>query len=374
MNGQVYTLDTSLHPIRFALDQVNVDNKSIHYISPGYNAHEPYGCGYAMKREELEDDKFALKVLAQDQDYDLCLIDSSRSMSYNLRKNGGFYPLNEVKGINEYLDKCFPYVKEAATNQEGDIWMLPIGVDIPGLVVNEQEAEKLQVELKNNMTYEEYTHLIQGMTPEEIARTSCNYYVVSDHFFEQYFHAYTSLNQENFRRNITLLQQLKQTMPMSICDLTNMEGLSLSYKDDFIYKYSAGENDYQIDDQLSKGMDDISVYSMPKFSSSDKNVGSCVFLAVNPNSKNLKQTLDYIEDLIIYQQNLENTPTYFQRVEPTGDHFLDSLYELYENGEIAFQIENDLYSEGLDDVIDQKMEIETYITNTDQKLDTYFNE
>lgn len=70
----------------------------------------------------------------------------------------------------------------------------------------------------------------------------------------------------------------------------------------------------------------------------------------------------------------ENVPLYFQQPVQEEDTLQGSLYELYKNGEITFYIDRDVYSEGFFDVIKNRGNIDTYIEDTQRKLDAYFNE
>ena len=139
--------------IQFPLAQVKCENRTIRYIRPEMWGIDPFGCGYEIQHTELTQDKFALKVMALDKDFDLCYVNSYGSFGYSMKEYGVFYPLNDIPRIQEYLDACFPYVKEAATDVDGNIWMLPIAVDIPGVVVKKDATD--EVLFKENMTYEE---------------------------------------------------------------------------------------------------------------------------------------------------------------------------------------------------------------------------
>ena len=211
-NGEVYLLNKESHVMRFALADVYRGNEAIRYISPGYEIDAPYGCGHTMQRQELSEDKFVLKVLAQDSDYDLCLIDTINSSSYNLRKNGVFCPLNDVPGVEEYLDLCFPYVKEAAVKEDGTVWMLPIAVYMPGLIVQEETLQEMGVSLQRNMDWEKFFSIIAGMTPEEKELISLSRMVCSMLFFQQYFTRYNSVDQEIFRQNMAALRQVDSNL------------------------------------------------------------------------------------------------------------------------------------------------------------------
>ena len=114
-------------------------------------------------------------------------------------------------------------------------------------------------------------------------------------------------------------------------------------------------------------------YGYPKITKEDKNMGTCVFLVVNPESNNLEATLSYLEDLIDYQMNLEQRPLYFQTPDESGDSYEGSLYELYKNGEITFYPDANL-TDGFDEVIEGKMDLEAFIKEADRKLDMYFHE
>lgn len=367
-NEQVYAVDNQKRLFRFSLSDVEQEANVITYISPGYQQYEPYGCGYAMRRLELDYDQFALKVLAQDQDYDLCIMNSSYDNSYNFRKNGSFYPLNDIDGIDEYLDQCLPYVKDAAINQENDIWMLPIQVEIPGFVVNTEVCEQLLLELRNNMTYDEFSTAISKMTEEDWALTSANSYTLNEAFLEQYFSRNVSVDTDIFRREIPILQQINSEMPqyLSINDYF--------YEKEFAFVYCNNQAMYELTYQKSMNQEHLAVYGMPKLDANDKDTGSCIYLAVNPNSKNLKDTLKYLESWIQYQLYREDKPLYMQSADVELDSFSASLHQLYENGEIAFQIDCDLYEDGFFNLVEEKEEIENYISETDRKLNAYFNE
>lgn len=365
VNGYVYGMEQYRTLVRFQLNSVKKDSKVIHYISPGYQAAEPFGAGYTMKRSELEDDVFTLKVLAGDKDYDLSLMSSLRGSSYNLRKNGVFYPLNEVEGITEYLEACFPYVKEAATDEQGNIWMLPISVDIPGMFMNEVYLNTLGFNFKNNMTYEEFYEIQEKMTEDDYKKTSLNNNVIYNSFFKQYFNQYTTLNNEVFKSKLALFQQYDSYIP----------GLLNFFEKDenFMYQYSNQQDNYELILKQFPSDSTHKFYSMPKLKSSDKNVATCVYLTVNPNSKNLEDTLNYIKDWIAYCMEQEEKPLYFSQPIPEDNTLRRSAYELYENSVITFSMDYELY-DGFDEVIEKKLSIEEYIEETDRKIDTYLNE
>lgn len=364
-DGEVYLLDGENRVVCFALADVYRGNEAIRYISPGYEIDAPYGCGHKMQRQELTEDKFVLKVLAQDSDYDLCLIDTINSSSYNLRKNGVFYPLNDVPGVKEYFDLCFPYVKEAATKEDGTIWMLPIAVYMPGFIVQEEMLEQMGVSLQRNMDWVEFSSVIAEMTPEKKEFISLSRMVCSMLFFEQYFGQYHSVDQEIFRQGIKGLQKIGSDLWLSpyredkkyLFYYIRYMG---DYTNPFLKEYYYGEN--------------AKVYPMPKLSKGDANTATCILLAVNPASSHLEETLEFIADYVAWQMAEEEAPLFFKEPVPEAGSFEAEVYQLYQNGTIAYTVDADAYMEGFYEMLDGEKGMEEYIKDTERKLKIYFGE
>lgn len=351
--------------IQFSLAEVKKENKSIRYISLGYEMAEPYGCGYKMKRTKFDEkdmEKFAIKIMALDKDFDLCLVNTQDSFSYNLKKNGVFYPLNDVPGVQEYLDACFPYVREAATDENGTIWMLPIAVKIPGFVVNEEKMSGKQPGFQDDMTWQDYFAMQASLTEEERKMTGRPYVAYIRQFFRQYFAENTSVDTEQFREMLRLFSTCWKYMTEEEADDTIS----------FLYQYTIGD-DYHMQYLMQMG-EDLRVYGAPKLSAGGaKNNGTCLFLAVNPYSDNLEATLDYISEWSIYTKNQKDTPLFFAERAIGEDPYERSVYELYRNAEIGFAMSEEIYG-GYLEVLEDITKLEKYITETERKLKMYLYE
>lgn len=64
----------------------------------------------------------------------------------------------------------------------------------------------------------------------------------------------------------------------------------------------------------------------------------------------------------------------FKEPIPVEGSFEAEIYTLYENGEIAFGIDSDVYSEGMEEMLDGQKDMEEYIWTTERKLKIYFGE
>lgn len=340
--------------IQFPLAQVKCENRTIRYIRPEMWGIDPFGCGYEIQHTELTQDKFALKVMALDKDFDLCYVNSYGSFGYSMKEYGVFYPLNDIPRIQEYLDACFPYVKEAATDVDGNIWMLPIAVDIPGVVVKKDATD--EVILKENMTYEEYCREYEALSPEEK-----KWAIAPDYYAEKFINHYIldrgTIDTEEFRN---ILQSMAKN-----------SGTQQENTEDMYYR-AWEERDYRAYGTLQYG-EDATVFAEAKLTADSKNAGTCQFLAVNPYSDNLEETLQYITTLVAYMLEKEDAPLFFANREVADTNYERTLYELYENGAIVFSVDADVY-EAYEDVFDGSLTVEDFVTEAESGVKIFLNE
>lgn len=364
VNGRVACRTKNGVLVSFPLDKVRKDAQTLHFLSVGFESQTPYGCGYKIERtnfSEEEMNKFALKVLAQDSDYDLCMVDTADSISYNLKENGVFYPLNEVPGIEEYLDACFPYVREAATDEDGMIWMLPIEVGIPGFVMDGDKVSEYG--FTGNMTFEEYFRAQAALSEEERNQTDTPWVLFLNHFFYQYFGKNDTVDTVAFRDTMTLFSEYFDCINGYSAGGDGRPG---------IYHCATSSNDYGAY-YITEFAENKVVYPLPKVSKENVNPGTCLFLAVNPESDRLEETLQYLGDWVAYTMKKPEQPLFFADRMVGQDTYERSLYELYQNGEISFAIETEI-TEGYRDVIEDVTKLDAYVTETNRKLRVYLKE
>jgi len=340
--------------IQFPLAQVKCENKTIRYIRAEIGGTDPFGCGYEVQRNMLIPDKFALKVMALDKDFDICMVNSRGSFGYSMKEYGVFYPLNDIPQIQEYLDACFPYVKEAATDIDGNIWMLPIAVDIPGIVVKKDATQ--DVLFKEDMTYEQYCREYEALSPEEKKRAMApDYY--AERFINQYILDRGTIATEEF-------QNILQSMAKS--------SGGQQENTDAMYCHVRAEQDYRAYGTLKYG-EDATIFAEPKLTADSKNVGTCQFLAVNPYSDNLEETLQYVATLVAYMLEKEDAPLFFANREVEDTTYERSLYELYENGAISFSVDADVY-EGYENVLNGSLTVEDFVKEAETRIKIFLNE
>lgn len=365
-NGRVYLEDAgSQKLVGFPLDDVQKKNKTVRLVATSELSYiAPYGCGYALERQEEDWDKIALKVLAQDQDYDLCMGSSGYARGLAMRDSDVLCPLNDVPGIEEYFDRCFPYVREAATTEAGEIWMLPFSANVYAMLVHEERAAQEGLNLHNNMTFAEFVQFVQGLSEKEQGMFYMDPKEIGDDILGKYFGHYTSVQGEKF--------------------LEYMEGLRVLYRKENLLNPPGDVNQEILLCTIESfgrfpmslsylGREGFSVYSIPKGEDLDKNNVTLYYLAVNKKSKHKEEALCYLADLIAYLMKEEELLIFKDYKTEAGSRE-EQIHQLFENGEVFFAIDEDVYQKDYAEVLKSNQPLEEYAKEVERRLQLYLKE
>ena len=338
----------------------------------------PHGCGYKMKRQIMDGDAVAQKVLEQDTNFDLYLFSSRESTSYNLKENGTFYRLNEVECVQEYLDACFPYVKEAAINEDGDIWMIPVTLAIPGVVYNKAFCEENGVDL-TQMNLSEFLDFTFDIRKENVEYGGISSLILRETMFGQYMSSYDTFDTVLLRNYIEQLRDVNvRTLGSSVMRLSNQAQNNLRTGIDEIpdYYYSCILYKWSMDLYLDSvgNTTYFGVIPVPKMEEDMINRGTVTFMMVNPNSENLEDTLQYISDFA--KAMLKEKDSFMLADESTYSDtpFVKDCYELYANSGIFFEIDYGVYVDILNAYLDGTIELEETIAEMERRRREYFGE
>lgn len=349
------------------------NNPTIRFLTTQF-AERPFGCGYNMEVTQLEEDAFALKVLAQDKDYDMCLLSSRDRMSHNIRENAVFYPLNEVEGVSEYLDACFPYLKETATREDGTVWMLPISVTIPGLIYQEEAWEEIGLVPLPEQTFSDFLLTAEQLHREQETRVTGSVYLLVESFLMQYSNSYASYDTEEFR---SLSEQVKKIYEAGTAWKYN-DSVSRDIKKDgkleFLYLYELYRDSFLGYREAFSKAQGIGVCGIPKLKENGKNLGTCIFLAVNPSSKNLNAVLDYITAYTQYCLTQKNTLLFAEKEAYDDTPYMQAVYELYANGEIYFELSSEIYEECFYRYLEGEASLEKTVSEIERRRKAYLGE
>lgn len=339
-----------------------------------------FGCGYQIKTDMLEDDGFALTVLSLDKSYDLVMVDTNSTYSSNIRNKGSFYPLTNVPGVKEYIDSCLPFIQEAAADEHGDIWMLPVDVTVLALAYNQKNCEDMGITFPRDI--EEFFSGMENIS----GYYDCGKYYLRYSLLNSYLAENNSFDTDTFRQLAAALKEnnsakifsgdsglLPSALSMHKASaLSGMEIPGGAYYEDIYEKMLFTTVSELSRQQDLVGDENLLAAAMP--SVSEKNIATCMFICVNPNSEHLEETLLFIERMAFRLANTKNSFALADKSTYSDDPYTQSLYAIYENAEITFNIPWDIYYGDFLSYLDGGIELEDFITEADRKLSAYLNE
>lgn len=118
------------------------ETKSIIVYTSTYDYQLPGDSGYLMHYEHIDEEQMAMAVMSGSSDYDILLLDTGSPIADNIRRIGAYEPLNSMDMVGRYFENSFDYIKEAATDSNGAIWMLPCDLSVDVLVYQPELCSK----------------------------------------------------------------------------------------------------------------------------------------------------------------------------------------------------------------------------------------
>lgn len=353
----------------------------INAISSQYVPEMPFSNGYEINSEQLSADMFSTKILSMSESFDISYFTSAAGYAKNMQSSGAYYALNDIEGVKEYLDNCFPYLKEACTNDRGDIWALPICVDIPVIVYNKNNCESAGFDFDENLSTDDLADIIYKANEDNL-RYDCIRYRFVESMMSQYLQNNDSFDTEQFRELAVFIKE-KCSMDIFKSDL-------LIYSDMMVYnvqkKLSVADlvahPEYDgiyftllttSEEQTAYLSEDenLSAAPLPKLSSGSSNNAMCTFLCINPGGENLENAKSYIGALTAELANKKNSLMLKSKSNYSDNDYCQALREIYSDGQIYFAVPESIYYEGFDSYCAGGIDLETFIRDADEKMKIY---
>lgn len=336
----------------------------------------PGSLGFSIVSEQLDAEELALAILSQDSDRDLFLFNSRDGFSQNVKSKGSFYPLNDADGVGEYLDGCFPFIRDAVTDENGNIWALPVSIRINALCYDSEASERCGLDLSDNTLPDEFISAISKAQSDELTYM-INPVYYSSLLLEDYLSRNTTFDTEAFRE---LAEWIKtRIFQNEAFDLSAGSAAQEAEKRVFA-AWEAGKRE-DIDFEIISDKQEFSLYSklpskklapVPVFFGNDPAV--CTFISVNPSSENLRDALDYISLLAKALRDDEKNLCLSGLSVYGTSGFYSGLKTIADNGSIVFGCPNEVYSEAFYRYIDDDLTLDEFIAEADRKLSAYLNE
>lgn len=360
---------------------ISTKNPPVRIISSSY-FETLFSCGSQTKNERLSSEEFALSVLSLDPDFDLMMMNTREVYANNVREKGSFYPLDDISGVSEYIDKCFPSVREIAVNSDGEIWMLPISLDVCTLVYNAQNCTEKEISFPTELS----DFLPQIRKAADVSKYfDCSGYCVIESMFNSYLSANKSFDTESFRSYAPLLKGINAdkafepnpNVNVSLALSSKLTDEKLGFSDAFtdkVYQNALFTTILSSKSQRPLVEDENLLAASMPYAVGAKPCSICSFICVNPNSDRLEETLAYVERLVLYLQQ-KNESFIFDGKEQFGNTPLaQSLYDIYSDSVVYFEIPSEIYYTDFMKYCADEITLDEFITEADRKLSMYLNE
>lgn len=373
-DGYFYFLDSYYYSAnegkveRINLDKYVRSNTSIKMLSVDGFFYTPFGCGRTITTTPLPKDEFCLSVLSQDTDYDACVFSSSQDISQNLYKNGSYYALNEVAEVAEYIEQCFPSIKETVINEDGDIWALPLNLNTYCAIYNEQSCAEEGLNFSNMRL----TDMIIQSAALDQSSSRCDICISSEKAIRMLFNDYlngraTDLYCNDFAEKMSFTSEwLRGELFSPDRYITANNAAYQSFGDDMLIMLTDNKQ-LQLDFSVNGSVHAADIFS-------GKNPADCVLLCVNPASSNLEATLEYVSALSRYLSCKNDSFLLENKTLYSDSAFISELYDIYSNSKISFRIPDELLINNIIDYRDGKMTLDEVISDSQRKLLIYLNE
>lgn len=387
------------------------------YTNP-YNDKAPspslYKSGFKVKSEAVPYYDFAMSLLSGDSVYDMYYLNSWYDISDNIKRKGAFYSLNDVPFVKEYIEACFPYVKYATYDDNGNVWMVPIHLEASAINYNELLCTEYGIEPTTIKSLEELADVLTSLRNIKL-----NYYLDISHevFFERYFYQIMNKNNgfnrddfkkmaEYFYTNINYVKTNwsfnrylgngvdPDTMVIKDGANTYLDFRGKTFFDDAYVPHYADviETALSCEDfneeefweklkKLSPKTTELNYkhnrYTLcPPIEGTTESDVTIEFIAVNPNSKNLDVTLEYISKLCEYQLSLENSFILKDKSTYSDRHFINDMYDVlsYEGNFIRFSLDSEIIYSDFEKYLGDEISLDKYLKNIEFKLNAYLKE
>ena len=348
--------------------------------------------GRLYYRFRIDWNELALKVLAEDRDYDFVIMTTDMAEATAIRDAMAYLPIPEEM-IQTYWEECWPCVRQGATH-EGDIWMLPLEIYARGLVYNEKNMEEIGLPVENIKTIKDLHEAAKLLY--EYGKTG-RYGLASlqDHLLQDYL---WKARQENsfrfdtpeFREVMAFVRETYQDNEYSrsyinlnkgewyeednLLSTVEREAVRRQRQAAKIYFEETGANTAW-DLQKYVGLDGLRVCQVPGMTDQAENVQvSGTFLVLNPNSKNKEELLEFVSAMSeLYLENPSNFLS--SNTECYGeDTVSQDIVELYRNGEIVFSMPDNLFAAYNQYVMGADLNPEEVIQELNRVVNMYYGE
>lgn len=353
--------------------------------------YTPYQLGTCdVKAELVEPENNGLmvtKLLAGDSDYDFMVLSSESSLATDIMRTRAYYPLNEIPEVDGLLERYHGYLKEAATAENGDIWMIPCGVDMPYIFYQEALCEERGLDF-TDMDYLEFMEQVEALPKDGEQTFSVPYYLMTGDITDKFdrIYGYDNMGEAETELLRSYMEKIRAY------DVPFNEGKWWILSSEERAYYLSRESVENILFEMERSYNMVlgsSMHNVIRSGSfravktpdlelgvSGPNTAMVTFLVINPNSAKLDLTLQYVSELC---EKLQKDTSLAFRQMSRGEDFSDNvlredIYRLISEGEVKFSYPQDVVQDELWAYRDGKQEFDAMITEIKRNIKMYKEE
>lgn len=345
------------------------DNTPIRLLSADRFSYTPFGCGRSIVEKRLSDEEFALTVLSRDRGFDVCVLSSAQDFSRNFRDRGSFYTLNGVPGVSEYVERCFPALREAVTNSDGEIWALPLSMSVPCAIYNIENCREEGFS-PNGLTLEEFiTETDKLFSSDPTRRDIC----VSANAAIPLLLRRELSGEAALAGSAALTEKLRFIKSEMIGELFGVD-VSIEANNNIYFDFGAGmltmladTKQKQLDFSVNGNIRAADLFE-------GKNPADCVFLCANPSSDNLAAVSEYITALCGYLSAKTDDFMLNDSALYSDTSYISELMEIYRDAEVFFRVPDEILLDPIRQYLREDVSLDELVAEADRKLSAYLNE
>lgn len=353
--------------------------------------------GYNIDLEVIDWEELALKVLAEDRDYDFVIMTTDMAEAVALRNAMAYLPISE-DAIKNYWAECWPCIKQGAS-YNGDIWMLPLEVYARGLIYSEQNLAKYGLSIENMKTVPDLCEVAKTLHANgEIGWYNLQPmqdYLLQEYLWKQQKEVTINFDTPEFRSIMEFIREEYKDNDYSNAYYRNSY-INLNswgpYDETSLLTYAEQKEaerrrqaakvffnetgDYSAEQYVSYiGAEGIRVGKVPGMFGTEEMVQvNGTFLVLNPNSENKEELLDFVAAMSeTYIANPDNfLSSYTERY--VSDPVMQDVCDLYRNGEMVFGMPEGLFSNYYRYVMGQDLNPDEVVKELNRVVNMYYGE
>ena len=156
--------DTNIQPTTYpkrketigvsAAVNLNLRTEEIRHIS---------GMKTKMVEQIFDLEALIAELMAGNPDVDIYVFPHGWALTQRIKELGLYVPLNDSEIITSYLGKCFDYIQSVATNDNGEIWMVPLFESAMGTWYIPENMEKFGISVDELVMLDDYISVLERL-------------------------------------------------------------------------------------------------------------------------------------------------------------------------------------------------------------------